>query len=144
MNPTTPTAKPIQVLLVEDNPADAELARETLMESRLQLELNVAKDGEVALRTMREGDLPDLVLLDLNLPRKSGREVLAEMREDPRLRCLPVVVLTSSDAEADIVKSYELGANCYVQKPVDLSRFQEIVRGIEGFWFTIVKLPRRI
>jgi len=138
---------PISVLLVEDNPADADLTRETLDECRLRLALSVASDGEEAMDFLRlrgrfAGERrPDLVLLDLNLPRKDGREVLAEMKADPELRSIPVVVLTSSQAERDVAQSYALGANCYVAKPVDLRAFQRIVRGLEEFWFTVVKLP---
>ena len=138
---------PIRVLLVEDNPGDADLTRESLEESRLRLEIDVAVDGAQALdRLFRRppyeaADPPDLVLLDLNLPKVGGREVLARLKQDPILHAIPVVVLTSSDAEHDIVGSYELGANCYVTKPVGLDAFQSIVRSIEDFWFTVVKLP---
>lgn len=138
---------PIRVLLVEDNPGDADLTRESLEESRLRLEIDVAVDGAQALdRLFRRppyeaAEPPDLVLLDLNLPKVGGREVLARLKQDPMLHAIPVVVLTSSDAEHDIVGSYELGANCYVTKPVGLDAFQSIVRSIEDFWFTVVKLP---
>lgn len=135
------------MLLVEDNEADADLTRETFEDSRLHLQLSVAADGVEAIDFLyRRGahaaaDRPDLILLDLNLPRKDGREILSEIKEDPGLRCIPVVVMTSSDAETDIVRSYDLGANCYVTKPVSFRAFQDIVKAIEGFWFTVVRLP---
>ncbi|MBX3728850.1 MAG: response regulator [Candidatus Sumerlaeia bacterium] len=138
---------PIRVLLVEDNPADADLTRETLETGKLFLELSVVADGIAAMdflhgRGKHIGQpRPDLILLDLNLPRKPGREVLIEIKGDPDLRSIPIVILTSSDAERDIVQSYALGANCYITKPVDLRAFQSIVRTLEGFWLTIVKLP---
>ncbi len=138
----------VHVLLVEDSQADADLTRETLQQSRLQLELAVAPDGATALeRLHRRGahvttSRPDLVLLDLNLPGISGREVLAEMKSSEALRAIPVVVLTSSDAEVDVAKSYELGAACYLTKPVGLAAYRSIVRSIDDFWLTVVKLPR--
>jgi two-component system, chemotaxis family, response regulator Rcp1 len=138
---------PIQVLLVEDNEADADLMCEILQASRIHLELATVADGTEAIDFLRKKGSyagavrPDLILLDLNLPRKDGREVLQEIKEDPSLRLIPVVVMTSSAAEADVVRSYGLGANCYVTKPVDWRAFQEIVKAIEGFWFTIVRLP---
>ncbi len=137
----------IRVLLVEDNPGDADLTKETLEECRLHIEIAIAIDGAEALdRLFRRPpyvavELPDMILLDLNLPKMSGREVLTQIKQDPLLRAIPVVILTSSDAEQDVVKSYELGANCYVTKPVGLEAFQSIVRSVEGFWFTVVKLP---
>ena len=139
--------RPVQVLLVEDNPGDADLTCETFETSRLSLEIHVVSDGAEALdyllkrRSHVNATTPSLVLLDLNLPKIGGREVLAEMRQHDELRMVPVVVLTSSDAERDIVESYRLGANCYVTKPVDLQAFQGIVRAIEGFWFNVVRLP---
>jgi CheY-like chemotaxis protein len=140
---------PIEILLVEDNPGDARLTREALREGKIRNNLHHAKDGVEALAFLkREGayadaPTPDLILLDLNLPRKDGRQVLSEMKEDPRLRLIPVVVLTTSEAEKDIVKSYELHANCYITKPVDLEKFIEIVRAIESFWLAVVTLPSR-
>jgi len=137
----------IRILLVEDNPGDADLTRETLEDCRLHVDIAVAIDGAEALdRLFRRppyagAELPDLILLDLNLPKMNGREVLRQIKLEPSLRTIPVVVLTSSDAEQDVVKSYELGANCYVTKPVGLEAFQAIVRSVEGFWFTVVKLP---
>lgn len=139
---------PIRVLLVEDNEADAYLTRETLEASKLRVEIAIASDGVEAcdylMRRPPFADivLPDLILLDLNLPRLDGRQVLEELRRHDALRTIPVVILTSSDAERDIVQSYELGANCYVTKPVGLDAFQAIVRAVEDFWFTVVKLPR--
>lgn len=138
----------IEILMVEDNPADARLTQEALKEGQLCNRLHLARDGVEAMQFLRReepfGDAPrpDVVLLDLNLPRKDGREVLAEIKADPSLKHIPVVVLTTSEAEQDIVKSYELHANCYVTKPVDLQRFIEIVQQIETFWLGIVKLPQ--
>jgi two-component system, chemotaxis family, response regulator Rcp1 len=140
-------SRPIEVLLVEDNPGDVRLTREALKDGKVSNNLSVAKDGVEALRFLRrEGEYagaprPDVVLLDLNLPRKDGREVLQEMKQDRSLRTIPVVVLTSSDAERDIVGAYELQANCYITKPVDLDQFITAVKSIEDFWFSIVKLP---
>lgn len=140
-------SKPIRVLLIEDNPGDSELTKDTLESSKLFLEISVAVDGAQAVDFMlrrppyEHVHVPDLVVLDLNLPKVDGRAVLAEMKRHDSLRTIPVVVLTSSDAERDILQSYALGANCYVTKPVDLQAFQSIVRSIESFWFTVVKLP---
>jgi CheY-like chemotaxis protein len=139
--------KSIHVLLVEDNPGDADLTKETLEASKLHLDITVVIDGVEAIAYLlrkppyTDVECPDLVLLDLNLPKMGGQEVLAEIRQHPSLRSLPVVVLTSSDAEQDIVQSYKLGANCYVTKPVGLKAFQAIVQSVENFWFTVVKLP---
>lgn len=137
----------IRVLLVEDNPGDADLTRETLEQSKLLVDIQHAVDGDQALdlllgrRGPRIDPLPDLLLLDLNLPKVSGAEVLEAMRKDPALRHIPVVILTSSDAEAEITRCYALGANCYVTKPVGLKAFQDIVQSVEQFWFTVVRLP---
>jgi CheY-like chemotaxis protein len=134
--------KAISVLLVEDNPADADLTRETLEAGKLHIDLSVAIDGEQALQMLRsDRAMPDLILLDLNLPRKGGRQILMEIRADARLRHIPVVILTSSDAEKDVAQSYASGANCYITKPVDLWGFQRIVAAVEDFWFGVVKLP---
>ena len=139
--------KPIEILLVEDNPGDVRLTREALRENKVNNNLHVAVDGVDALDFLfRRGKYvdalhPDLVLLDLNLPKKNGREVLAEVKADPLLRRIPVVILTTSDAEQDILASYDLHANCYITKPVDLDRFIEVVKSIEGFWLCVVKLP---
>ena len=139
--------RPLQVLLMEDNPGDADLTCEAFETSKLLLKTQTVVDGVEALDYLSRrppfeaAELPDLVLLDLNVPKIDGRQVLAEMRRNEAWRHIPVVVLTSSDAERDIVESYRLGANCYVTKPVDLAAFQSIVRTVEGFWFTVVKLP---
>ena len=136
-----------RVLLIEDNPGDADLTRETLATSKISIQISVVVDGVEALAFLlrqppyETAPTPDLILLDLNLPKMGGREVLAEIKRHPSLRSIPVVVLTSSDAEQDISKSYQLGANCYVTKPVGLQAFQSIVRSVEGFWFTVVRLP---
>jgi CheY-like chemotaxis protein len=141
--------RPIEILLVEDNPGDVRLTQEALRGGKVVNHLHVAEDGEKALEFLRrEGPYanvptPDLILLDLNLPKKDGREVLAEIKHDPDLRKIPVVVLTTSKAEEDICRSYRLSCNCYVTKPVDLERFMEVVKSIEDFWFTVVTLPRR-
>lgn len=143
-----PNTEPIQILLVEDNPGDARLAVEALKDSKVRNSLYHAKDGVEAMAFLRreepyaEAPTPDLVLLDLNMPRMDGREVLARIKDDPALRAVPVVVLTTSAAERDLVKSYDLHANAYVVKPLDLDRFIEVVQAIESFWFTIVKLPQ--
>jgi len=137
----------IEVLLVEDNPGDVRLTREALRDSKVRNRITVAHDGEEALQMLRrEGahanvPRPDLILLDLNLPRVNGRELLAEIKKDASLRRIPVVVLTSSRAEEDIARSYELHANAFVTKPVDLDQFLKAVRSIEDFWLTVVKLP---
>jgi chemotaxis family two-component system response regulator Rcp1 len=142
--------EPIEILLIEDNPGDARLAVEALKDSKIRNNLYHVKDGVEAmdfLRRRREYagvTVPDLVLLDLNLPRKDGREVLEEIKEDPELKLIPVVVLTTSEAERDLVKTYDLHANAYVVKPIDLDRFVEVVQAIEDFWFAIVKLPPRV
>jgi two-component system, chemotaxis family, response regulator Rcp1 len=138
----------IQILLVEDNEADARLTREALREAKMHTDLHVARDGVEALAFLRQQDQhgdaprPDLILLDLNLPKKDGREVLSEIKADDSLRRIPVIVLTTSHAEADIVQAYDLHANGYVTKPVDFDSFTQVVRAIDEFWFTIVKLPR--
>ena len=139
--------RPVEILLVEDNPGDVRLTVEALEEAKVRNHLSVVGDGVEALAFLRrqgqyvDAPRPDLMLLDLNLPKKDGREVLAEVKADPDLRRIPVVVLTTSEAEQDILKTYNLHANCYITKPVDLDQFIQIVRTIEGFWLTIVKLP---
>jgi CheY-like chemotaxis protein len=141
------SATPIEILLVEDNAADVRLTQEALREGKVKNNLAVARDGDEAIRMLRrEGAFanatrPDLILLDLNLPRKDGRQVLQEIKADPDLKTIPVVVLTTSGAEADIVKSYELHANCYITKPVDLEQFITVVKSIDDFWLSIVRLP---
>lgn len=139
--------QPVKILLVEDNPGDVRLTQEAFKENKVRNSLNVVEDGlEAMLFLHRVGKYanaprPDLILLDLNLPKKDGREVLAEIKEDPNLKSIPVVVLTTSKAEEDIIKSYNLHANCYITKPVDLEQFITVVKSIEDFWLTIVKLP---
>ncbi len=141
---------PIDILLVEDNPGDARLTREALAYSKIRNTLHHARDGEEALAFLRrEGPYahvpqPDLILLDLNLPRRDGREVLDEIKRDARLKHIPVVILTSSQAEEDILRSYRLHANCFITKPVDFEQFTKVVNGIEAFWFTIVRLPPEV
>jgi two-component system, chemotaxis family, response regulator Rcp1 len=143
----SPNTEPINILLVEDNPGDARLAVEALKDSKVHNKLYHVEDGVEAMRFLRRQaengyvSPPDLVLLDLNLPKKDGREVLAEIKEDPELRLVPVVVLTTSAAERDLLKSYDLHANAYIVKPIDLNQFIEVVQAIENFWFSIVKLP---
>jgi chemotaxis family two-component system response regulator Rcp1 len=139
--------KPIEILLVEDNLADVRLTQEALKEEKLYNNLSVVNDGVEALAFLRrEGGFssavrPDLILLDLNLPRKDGREVLNEIKNDPELKCIPVVVLTISKAEKDILETYNQHANCYIVKPLDLNQFSNVVKSIQNFWLTIVKLP---
>lgn len=139
--------KPVDILLVEDNPGDVRLTREALRDAKILNEIHVVKDGVEAMDFLhREGSfaqapIPDLILLDLNLPRKDGREVLAEIKQDPELKRIPVVILTTSKADEDIVKSYNLHANCYITKPVDLQQFIAVMHILEEFWFSIVKLP---
>lgn len=139
--------EPIEILLAEDNPGDVWLTEKALEQGKIVNNLHVAEDGVEAMQFLRrEGEYadepqPDLVLLDLNMPRKDGREVLEEMRADPQLRRLPVVVLTSSEAEEDVVRSYELSANAYLTKPVDFEGFVDIIERIEEFWFSVVKMP---
>ncbi len=138
---------PIEILLVEDSPGDARLTKEGFDETGLRNTLHVVKDGVEAMAFLRREDVyadapaPDLILLDLNLPRKSGREVLAEIKQDPAFKRIPVVVLTTSAAESDILEAYGLHANCYITKPFDLDKFIHTVKSIEDFWLTIVKLP---
>lgn len=137
----------IQVLLVEDNPGDVRLTKEALKEGKLLNQLTVVGDGVEALSFLRKEGIyadalqPELILLDLNLPKKDGREVLAEIKADPNLRRIPVVVLTTSSSEDDILRIYDLHANCYITKPVDLEQFMGVVKSIEDFWVSVVKLP---
>jgi CheY-like chemotaxis protein len=148
VNRVEPQAKPIDILLVEDNRMDIRLTQEALHEGKVANNLHVVMDGEKALSFLRrEGEYadapkPDIILLDLNLPRKDGRQVLAEVKADPVLRSIPVVVLTTSKAEEDIVKSYDLHVNCYITKPVDMQSFLDIIKSISHFWLTVVALPR--
>jgi CheY-like chemotaxis protein len=139
----------IDILLVEDNPGDVRLTREVLKDARILNNLFLCNDGEQALDFLRlrganDGAVrPDLVLLDLNLPRKGGSEVLSEIKSDPYLRCIPVVVLTTSGAEHDILSSYDLHANCYITKPVDLGQFKSVIGALQNFWLGLVKLPMK-
>ncbi len=141
--------RPIVILMVEDNPGDVRLTVEALKEGKVRNILHTVEDGEEAMKFLRHQEpytkspRPDLVLLDLNLPKMNGREVLAEIKADPELRRIPVVILTVSKAEQDIVKTYDLHANCYINKPVDLEQFLTVVQSIENFWLTVVKLPPR-
>ncbi|MBI3330000.1 MAG: response regulator [Nitrospinae bacterium] len=139
--------RPVEILLVEDNPGDVRLAEEALKEGKVSNNLSVVGDGTEALVFLRregrytDAARPDLILLDLNLPKMDGRQVLAEIKQDPHLKRIPVVILTSSAAEQDILKAYDLHANCYISKPVDLEQFIKVVKSIENFWITIVELP---
>lgn len=139
----------MRILLVEDNAADIRLTQEALRDAKVLNELHVVRDGVEALDFLhRRGDhadapRPDLLILDLNLPRKDGKEVLAELKTDPSLRSIPVAVLTTSEAEIDILESYDLGANCFLTKPVDLDQFLKVVRAVEEFWLGMVRLPPR-
>ena len=132
----------IDVLLVEDDPGDVLMTREAFEHNKVRNSLHVVGDGVEAMEFLRAGTRPDLILLDLNLPRKDGREVLAEIKSDESLRSIPVVVLTTSEAEEDILRSYDLHANAYVTKPVDFDRFIDVIRQIDDFFVTVVKLPR--
>ena len=139
--------KPVEILLVEDNPSDVRLVREAFKEIKLCNRLSVVGDGEKGIAFLKKEGIyhdephPDLILLDLNLPKMDGRELLEQIKECPELRTIPIVVLTSSKSEEDILRSYELHANCYITKPVGLDQFIRIVQSIEQFWFSIVKLP---
>lgn len=141
------STRPIEILLVEDNPGDVRLTREALHDAKVHNNMAVAADGLEALAILRREpphantSRPDLILLDLNLPRVSGREVLKELKGDPVLKKIPIVVLTTSAADTDVLKCYDLGANCYITKPVDFEQFQRIIKVIDEFWLTIVKLP---
>ena len=141
------TLRPIEILMVEDNPGDVRLTREALKEGKIWNEIQVVSDGVAALEFLRRkppyetAPRPDLVLLDLNLPKKDGREVLSSMKADPLLKAIPVVILTTSQAEEDVIRAYNLNCNCYVTKPVDFEQFTRIVQAIEQFWLTIVTLP---
>lgn len=140
----------IEILLVEDNEGDVFLTRKAFEQAKIANNIHVAPDGEMALKMLRNEDeykdfgTPDIVLLDINLPKKDGKQVLADMKADERLRRIPVVILTSSKAEQDVVKSYDLHANSYIVKPINLGNFHEVVTAIEGFWFSVVVLPKNI
>ncbi len=139
--------RPVEILLVEDSPSDADLTEEALSDGKVLNHLHWVEDGVEALAFLRrqgkyaDAPRPDLILLDLNLPKKDGRDVLAQIKADPRLKLIPVIVLTTSAAERDILKTYELNANCYVTKPIDLEQFISVVKLIETFWLAVVKLP---
>jgi two-component system, chemotaxis family, response regulator Rcp1 len=139
--------EPVEILLVEDNPVDVLMTRHALKEAKVYNNLYVTEDGEEAMDFLyRHGKYtdaprPDLILLDLNLPKKSGREILTEIKQDPRLLHIPVVVLTTSEEERDVAMCYQLHGNCFITKPVDMEQFTQVIKSIEGFWFTIVKLP---
>jgi chemotaxis family two-component system response regulator Rcp1 len=143
------TGNPIEILLVEDNPGDVRLTVEVFKEAKMKNNLHIVMDGVEAMAFLhqegkyRDVPRPDLILLDLNLPKKDGREVLAEIKNDAVLRSIPVVALTTSKADEDVIKTYNLHVNCYIVKPVDFDQFIKVVEGIEGFWLTIVKLPGR-
>ena len=145
-----PLGRPADFLLVEDNPGDVRLTQEALKSHKVQNNLHVATDGEEAMAFLRRqgkyanAPRPDIILLDLNLPKKDGREVLAEIKSDPNLKTIPVVIITSSEAEQDVIKSYNLNANCYVTKPVNLDQFIKVVQSVNDFWITIVKLPSSV
>lgn len=140
-------SRQVEFLLAEDNPGDVRLTQEALRDSKIRNNLNVVTDGMEAMAFLRRqgkyanAPTPDVVLLDLNLPKMDGREVLAEIKSDPLLKRIPVVIITSSEAEKDILRTYDLHANCYVSKPVDLDQFIKVIQAIENFWLTIVKLP---
>lgn len=147
MNPSS--VKLVEILLVEDNPGDVRLTQEALKETKLVNKLHVVGDGEEAMAFLRKqnkhasAQRPDLILLDLNLPKKDGREVLAEIKNDPDLQRIPVVVLTTSKSEQEVLKAYNLHANCFVTKPIDLDQFMHVVKSIEDFWLSIVRLPSK-
>lgn len=146
---STRGGRPNQILMVEDNPDDIELTVEALKDSRVRNHLIVVKDGEEAISYLQgkgryqHAVRPDLILLDLNMPRKNGRDVLREIKNDPKLKRIPVVILTTSQAEEDIIHTYDLHANCYITKPLDFNQFLKVVKSIEDFWLTVVKLPPR-
>ena len=145
----TSEVRPIEILLVEDSPSDAEFTVEALKEAKVRNHLSLVEDGVQAMEFLRrqgqytKAPRPDLIMLDLNLPRKDGREVLAELKADANLKMIPVVVLTTSRAEEDVLRAYQLHANCYITKPVDFQQFLNVVRAIESFWLFIVTLPPR-
>ena len=148
MNHDSNNGHPIEILLVEDNPGDVDLTREALEGAKVRNQLHVVDDGEAAVEFLyRRGEFaaaprPGLILLDLNLPKKNGRQVLKEIKADPTLAEIPVVVLTTSEADEDILRAYELHANCYITKPVNFKQFLAVIKAIEDFWLTIVKLPK--
>lgn len=136
--------EPIQILLVEDNPGDARLAVEALTEGKITNNISVVQDGVEAVSFLRDENnpRPDLIFLDLNLPKMNGKEVLAVIKNDPKLKRIPVIILTTSDADQDISATYDLQANCYITKPVGFDQFIEVIQSVENFWLSIVKLPK--
>jgi two-component system, chemotaxis family, response regulator Rcp1 len=149
MNHNSKDWRPVEILLIEDNPGDVDLTKEALQEAKVSNRLHVVDDGAKAVDFLyKRGEYadvprPDIILLDLNLPKKDGRQVLEEVKADPQLAEIPVVILTTSQAEEDIIRSYQLHANCYITKPVDFKQFMRVVKSIEEFWLTVVKLPKR-
>ena len=145
----TGPGRPVEILLVEDDPGDVDLTMEVLDMAKVKLNINVVTDGVEALQYLRQegkykmAPRPDMLLLDLNMPRMDGRETLEEIKKDENLRGIPIIILTTSDADTDVVRSYALGASCFITKPVGLDQFTKVVQSIENFWFTIVKLPPR-
>ncbi len=143
-------SKPIDILLVEDNPGDIRLTQEAFKDGKIKNDLNVVMDGEEAIYYLKKTgqyanvSTPDIILRDLNLPKKDGREVLAEIKDDPLLKLIPVIILTTSSAQSDILNTYSHHANCYIMKPVDFNQFINVIRTIEDFWLTIVKLPAKL
>ena len=143
----TTKSHPVEILLVEDSPSDTEITIEALREAKVRNHLNIVEDGVQAMQFLRRQGLysetprPDMIMLDLNLPRKDGREVLADIKGDDQLKTIPIVVMTTSRAEQDVLRAYELSANCYINKPVDFNQFLEVVRSIEAFWLYVVTLP---
>ncbi len=141
------TGNPVEILLVDDDAGDVEMTRESLKNSKLHVHLSHVSDGQECMEYLRrtgkyeEARKPDMVLLDLNMPRKDGRQVLEEMKKDQYLKKIPTVILTTSGAEADVNQTYDLGANCYIKKPIDFEQFKKVVNEIADFWFTVVKLP---
>jgi two-component system, chemotaxis family, response regulator Rcp1 len=149
MNQNSKDWRSIEILLIEDNPGDVDLTKEALQDAKVRNRLSVVDDGAKAVDFLyKRGEYadaprPDIILLDLNLPKKDGRQVLEEIKADPQLAEIPVVILTTSQAEEDIIRSYQLHANCYITKPVDFKQFMHVVKSIEEFWLTVVKLPKR-
>ncbi len=146
MNQIPSSVHPIELLLVEDNDDDIDLTREAFIEARVHLNLHVARDGIEALAFLHNNNnpRPDLILLDLNMPRKDGRETLAEIKKHPEFKRIPVVVLTTSEAERDVISAYDKNANSYIVKPVDFDQFLDVINALKEFWFTVVKLPPEI
>lgn len=146
---TDPTAGPIHILLVEDNPGDARLTREALKDSKIHNTLDIVEDGVEGLRYLNQegkysdSERPDLILLDLDMPHKDGRELLEELKSDKAFRSIPIIIMTISPSDHDVLSAYDLHANCYIRKPLDLDQFIRVIQSIEDFWLTIVKLPQK-